>query len=372
MWVGLYMPTTAHWADKGVTIEQDCQWPAQSSVITVKTNGQSSTKFTLKLRVPYWATEGFDIRLNGKSIAKSYQPSSYAAIENREWKDGDKIEVTMPFTKHINWGPDKMDLAATGKNEVRTPFAPQWVGAVMYGPLVMATSDVTEWKDADVTVSSTLKELEVKETGATDNTGDKLYTLQLHTPAKGTITFTPDYYQTGHATHYLRIDQQNGTKKKASKGVDKTALEQALALANERIENQNAWNAMSVKVPAFSPWAPNGFARLLEQVKKAKEVNAMDKKSLTQESVNAAVSALNVAINTMRPGNLAEPEDLSQLLPMLTGAKENVPNKTTELREAIDYADMVVQYVNDGSGTHDLITKATKRLTEALKGVKSE
>jgi 5,10-methenyltetrahydromethanopterin hydrogenase len=71
----------------------------------------------------------------------------------------------------------------------------------------------------------------------------------------------------------------------------------------------------------------------------------------------------------MRPGNLAEPEDLNELLPLLTDSKENIPNKTTELREAINYADMVVQYVNDGSGTHDLIEKAFNRLTEARKTV---
>ena len=60
------------------------------------------------------------------------------------------------------------------------------------------------------------------------------------------------------------------------------------------------------------------------------------------------------------------PEDLAELLPLLTEAK-NVRDKTTELREAIQYADMVVQYVNDGSGTHDLIQKATKRLREVKK-----
>ena len=48
----------------------------------------------------------------------------------------------MPFTTHINWGPDKMDVAATGKNQSRTPFTPMWVGTIMYGPLAMATSDI--------------------------------------------------------------------------------------------------------------------------------------------------------------------------------------------------------------------------------------
>ena len=37
------------------------------------------------------------------------------------------------------------------------------------------------------------------------------------------------------------------------------------------------------------------------------------------------------------------------------------------LREAIDFADMVIQYVNDGSGTKDLIDRARTRLEEALK-----
>lgn len=370
MWIGLYLPTQATWKEKGIVIKQSCEWPAESSVITVtRTQASQNANFALKLRVPYWATEGFDVKLNGKSIAKEYQPCTYVEIPAREWKDGDKIEVAMPFTKHINWGPDKMDLAATGKNESRTPFNPQWVGTIMYGPLVMATSDVTEWKDADLTLSSNLNELQPATASTDDGTKGKLYMLQLHKPNSTAITFTPDYYQTKHSTHYLRLNVESGAKKKSKKGIDKTALEQALQLAKERVESQNAWNALTVKVPAFSPWAPNGYARLVQQMEKAEAVNAKGKKELTQEEINTATSALNVAINTMRPGNLAEPEDLNELLPLLTDSKENIPNKTTELREAINYADMVVQYVNDGSGTHDLIDKAFKRLTEARKTV---
>ena len=68
----------------------------------------------------------------------------------------------------------------------------------------------------------------------------------------------------------------------------------------------------------------------------------------------------------MRPGNLAEPEDLDELLMLVTDCKENIPNKTTALREAIDYADMVIQYVNDGSGTPDMIENALKRLKAVI------
>jgi DUF1680 family protein len=365
MWVALYLPTVAWWEDKGVAIEQMCQWPAENSTLLVtRTDMSKKATFSLKFRVPYWATQGFDVKLNGKSIAKTYQPCSYAEIPEREWQNGDKIEVIMPFTKHINWGPDKMDLAATGKNETRTPFLPQWVGALMYGPLVMATPDVKEWKEADFTLQSNLSDIQLN--GATKDTkyGDNLYTLTL-----AGKQFQPDYYQTGHSTHYLRLNVETSTKKKAKKGIDKTNLEQLLQVAKERVENQNAWNALTLKVPAFAPWAPNGYARLLTQMEAAQSVSTKPSKELTQDEVNAIASALNVAINTMRPGNLAEPEDLSELLPLLTETK-NIRNKTTELREAISYADMVVQYVNDGSGTHDLIEKALNRLNEAKKTLK--
>ena len=59
-------------------------------------------------------------------------------------------------------------------------------------------------------------------------------------------------------------------------------------------------------------------------------------------------------------------DDETGLLVLLTEAK-NVRDNSTELREAIQYADMVVQYVNDGSGTRDLIAKATQRLKMVMK-----
>ena len=364
LWVGLYLPTVVEWKEKGVKFNQYCEWPAEKASIVINSVDEGSAVFTMKLRVPYWATEGFDVKLNGKSIAKNYMPCSYVEIAEREWKEGDMVEVAMPFTKHINWGADKMDIAATGKNETRTPFVPEWVGAVMYGPLVMATPDVKEWKDADVSLQSNLADIQLNGASKENGTNGNLYTLSLNGKE-----FQPDYYQTGNATHYLRINIDTPTKGKAKKGIDKSSLEQALQIAKERVDSQNAWNSLAVKVPAFAPWAANGYARLQQQIQAAETVYNKPNKGVTQEEINAATSALNVAINTMRPGNLAEPEDLNELIPLLTDSKENIPNKSTELREAISYADMVVEYVNSGSGTHDLIDKAIKRLTEARKSI---
>ena len=358
LWVALYLPTTARWDAKGVALRQECAWPAESTVITIEKGG----RFTLKLRVPYWATEGFGVKVNGNELQASYRPSSYVEIPERDWQVSDRVEVSMPFGKHLNFGPDKMDLAATGVNETRTPFNPMWEGVLMYGPLVMATPDITVWDQAEFDLNPDLSDIALKGHTADAGTDGNVYTLAL-----GDKTFYPDYYLTDHSTHYLRLNVLNTDKKsKKTRGVDKTYLEQAIRIARSRVEAQNAWNALETKVPAFAPWAPNGYARMLEQLAAAEAVNAAKPRSLKQEAVTKATSALNAAINTMRPGNLAEPEDLDALLRLVVTTKE-IPNKSTRLREAIDFADMVIQYVNDGSGTKDLIDRASARLQEALK-----
>ena len=358
LWVALYLPTAARWEEKGVALRQECAWPAESTTITIEEGG----RFTMKLRVPYWATEGFAVKVNGKALRTKYQPSSYVEIPERDWKAGDRVEVSMPFGKHLNFGPDKMDLAATGVNQTRTPFDPMWEGVVMYGPLVMATPDISVWEQAEFDLDPDLGDIVLRGVTGEDGTGGPLYTLTL-----GDKTFYPDYWMTDHGTHYLRLNVLTADKKKPrGGGVDRTYLDQAVRIARSRVEVQEAWEALETKVPAFAPWAPNGYARMLEQLAAAEAVNGAEPRTLTQEEVTKVTSALNAAINTMRPGNLAEPEDLDALLRLTVDAKE-IPNKDTRLREAIDFADMVIQYVNDGSGTKDLIDRARTRLEEALK-----
>lgn len=358
IWVALYMPTTAEWSKKGIKFEQSCVWPAEKSTIKI-TNG--SATFSMKLRVPYWATEGFDVKLNGKSVAKKYQPCSYVEIPARTWQVGDEVVVVMPFTRHLNFGPDKMEIAATRSNP-KMEFTPKWQGAVMYGPLVMTTEEIDDWSETDIDLTSDLGDILLQGTQGGSGTNGNIYKLSL-----AGKTFVPDYYETSHSTHYLRLNVKSGSKSGSGK-VTKTELEAAVKVAQERKQAQEAWNALTVKVPEFAPWAPHGFARLTQALATAEAVNAKPAKELTQAEVNAALSALNAVINTMRPGNLAEPEDLTELQQLLNQSRR-IRNKTNELNEAIEYAEMVVDYVNNGSGTHDFIVKATEGLREALKTV---
>lgn len=359
LWVGLYMPTTLHWKEKGVTIKQDCLWPAQHSAIKI-TEGVGD--FTLKLRVPYWATQGFSIKVNGKEVAKSYQPSTYVELEQKHWKVGDVVEIDMPFSKHIEYGADKLSSDVASLDG--TPLKTSWVGTLMYGPLVMAGTGAQTWNQATLNIDSRLSNITVGESnGVTTGAGANLLTLKLDGKE-----FQPDYYRNANSTHYYRINLTDAKSKKSKKvKIDFTELNSLLNLAAERKADQEKWNALSQKVPEYAPWAPFGYERMQKVMAQAQELVAKGKKKVTQDELEGTTAILNRAINTMRPGNLAEMEDLRELSGLLRRAGWPDDNTSDELKEAISYGRMVQKYVTDGSGTHDMIHAAVGKLKKAMK-----
>ena len=359
LWVGLYMPTTLHWKEKGVTIKQDCLWPAQHSAIKI-TEGEGD--FTLKLRVPYWATQGFSIKVNGKEVAKSYQPSTYVELEQKHWKAGDVVEIDMPFSKHIEYGADKLSSDVASLDG--TPLKTSWVGTLMYGPLVMAGTGAQTWNQATLNIDSKLNNITVGESNdVTTGAGANLLTLKLDGKE-----FQPDYYRNANSTHYYRINLTDAKSKKSKKvKIDFTELNSLLNLAAERKADQEKWNALSQKVPEYAPWAPFGYERMQKVMAQAQELVAKGKKKVTQDELEGTTAILNRAINTMRPGNLAEMEDLRELSGLLRRAGWPDDNTSDELKEAISYGRMVQKYVTDGSGTHDMIHAAVGKLKKAMK-----
>lgn len=125
LYVNLYIPTTVEWKEKGITVKQETTFPSENSKLTIGGAGD----FTMKLRVPYWATDGFTIKVNGDVICLKPEVSTYVEI-NRTWSDGDIVEINMPYTLHLDKTPDKVD----GNT----------VASLMYGPIVMVAKDTRE------------------------------------------------------------------------------------------------------------------------------------------------------------------------------------------------------------------------------------
>ncbi|MHB1455514.1 MAG: beta-L-arabinofuranosidase domain-containing protein [Armatimonadota bacterium] len=119
LYVNLLVPSTVEWADKGVRLEQKTQFPTEDTTSLAIRTAQPS-RFALMIRIPYWATNGVELRINGKLKKTDAKPSSYLRIK-REWEDGDTIDLHLPMSLHLHPIQDDDTLMA-----------------VMYGPLVMA------------------------------------------------------------------------------------------------------------------------------------------------------------------------------------------------------------------------------------------
>jgi DUF1680 family protein len=333
LWVALYLPTELQWDAQKIAIEQTCEWPSEQSILRIK---KGKARFAMKLRVPAWATSGFDVKLNGVSVLSRYQPGTYVTIPERRWSTKDIVEVTMPFTKHLDFGPDKQEIAYVEKDRPMQQLEPEWAATVMYGPLAMTATGIKDWKEATLVLDSQLDSIQLA--------GKK----QVHSLRVGERTFEPDYYRSEHTTHYFRIKYSDEAVRNAEQP-EGSVLDELLAQAESRINEQEAWNALTVKIPEHAPWAPHGYARM--------------KAAYASAQQDGASSALNAALATMRPGNLAEPEDLALLTEQVQRAAK-VEHPTPAQKEAIAYARMVINYVNDGSGTKDMIEKAVEKFKE--------
>lgn len=119
IYVNLFIGSEVNWPEKKLSLIQDTNFPVeQGTTLTMKT--QSPTRLALKIRIPYWATQGATIKVNGKAQRIAAAPSTYAELR-RTWKDGDKVEVSLPMGLHTVPTPDDSTLQAA-----------------MYGPLVLA------------------------------------------------------------------------------------------------------------------------------------------------------------------------------------------------------------------------------------------
>ncbi|MFF8234356.1 beta-L-arabinofuranosidase domain-containing protein [Streptomyces caelestis] len=107
LYVNLYSPSTLTWAEKGVTVTQTTAYPReQSSTLTF---GGGRASFTLRLRVPSWATAGFRVTVNGGAVSGTPRPGSYFSV-SRTWRAGDTVRVTMPFRTRVEKALDDPSL----------------------------------------------------------------------------------------------------------------------------------------------------------------------------------------------------------------------------------------------------------------------
>ncbi len=118
LYVNLFIASELKWPQKGIRIRQETNFPEQEGT-TLVVHADKPVALSLNLRVPYWTTRGGTVRLNGRPAEAFADPSSFLTLR-RTWKDGDRVEISMPMSLHAHPMPDDETLQA-----------------IMYGPLVL-------------------------------------------------------------------------------------------------------------------------------------------------------------------------------------------------------------------------------------------
>ena len=129
LYVNLFIPSEVTWNEKGITLRQETEFPkSERTHLTVET--EEPVNFTLKIRKPGWVKENISVTLNGESIEPS-RSDNYMNID-REWQDGDRVEVQMPMNLRLESFPNS--------NQKK---------AVLYGPILLTAKLGTKGMDEE-------------------------------------------------------------------------------------------------------------------------------------------------------------------------------------------------------------------------------
>lgn len=119
LWVNIYAPSTAKWEAAGVDLGMDTNFPEGESA-SLKLTLKGPKQFTLALRRPSWAGDGFTVSVNGQPVKPLAPAGTYVEL-NRKWKTGDTVALTLPKKLRLEPLPDNAHVTA-----------------IMWGPIVLA------------------------------------------------------------------------------------------------------------------------------------------------------------------------------------------------------------------------------------------
>ena len=118
LFVNLFIPSELSWPEKHLHLRQETAFP-ETDRTRLTFNTETPTEIALKIRWPSWS-DRLSVRVNGRKQKISGAPASYVEV-NREWRDGDRVEIRFSMKLHTEPLPGSSNTIA-----------------VLYGPLVLA------------------------------------------------------------------------------------------------------------------------------------------------------------------------------------------------------------------------------------------
>lgn len=132
LFVNLFVASELKWARRSAVVRQETAFPDEPKT-TVTLSLQQSARFIVHLRQPTWLAGDMAVTVNGVAQQLVMKESGYVAID-REWRDGDRVEVQLPMRLDADRLPDGSDhvafrcgpivlAAKTGTDELLGQFA---------------------------------------------------------------------------------------------------------------------------------------------------------------------------------------------------------------------------------------------------------
>jgi DUF1680 family protein len=119
VWVNQFIASELDWKEQKFGLRQETSFPTEQGT-TLHIKVAAPQRRTIHVRIPGWVDDGGSVRVNGRELEAFAQPGSYLSL-TREWRDGDKVEVSLPMRLHAEPLPGDPTLRAA-----------------LYGPLVLA------------------------------------------------------------------------------------------------------------------------------------------------------------------------------------------------------------------------------------------
>lgn len=127
LYVNLFIPSALDWPEMGLRLETGFPFSDRVSLVVTR---PPTRRRDIALRLPGWSPQPL-LAVNGQP-ARLERRNNYALLR-REWREGDRIELTLPMALKVEPTPDDPEIVA-----------------YMHGPLVLAADlgpAALEWKD---------------------------------------------------------------------------------------------------------------------------------------------------------------------------------------------------------------------------------
>ena len=98
LYVNLFVPSTARWAETGLSLKQETRFPYESSSKITITSGEANC--AIRIRAPQWLASEMVVKINGELFNSIQTEEGYVEIR-RLWQEGDVLEIETPMELNV-------------------------------------------------------------------------------------------------------------------------------------------------------------------------------------------------------------------------------------------------------------------------------